>query len=270
MSANLIASHPVYRNRAGRMRAARGALAMLRPPPDLLPSQWAEDNVRIPTGNARPGPYRIENAPYQREPMDMLTDPECRRITLMWGAQVGKTLTLLCMQGYSIAMRPRSQMMMQPSQGDVQTWLETKFNPLVESSPAIARRIAKPRGREGVNNQKMKSYPGGFLMLAWAGSSKTMRGRSAPFIGCDEVDGYPRTAEGHPVEAVVAARRDLRRRPLPRRNLDADHQGRELHRGRIRGRRPAPLPHRLPALRCVADHAVVECDLDRAGIDGHR
>lgn len=172
---------------------------MLLPPPDLAPSQWAEQNVRIPQGNAIPGPFRVANAPYQREPMDMFVDPDCYRVTLKWGAQVGKTLTLLCIQGYAIDMRPRSQMMMQPSQADAQTWLETKFNPLVESSPSVARRIAKPRGREGVNNQKMKSYPGGFLMMAWAGSPKTMRGRSAPLIGCDEVDGYPKTPEGHPV-----------------------------------------------------------------------
>ena len=172
---------------------------MLKPPPDLRPSVWAESHVRVPLGNAIPGPYRLANAPYQREPMDQLVDPECYRVTLKWGAQVGKTLTALCVQGYAIDMRPRSQMMMQPAQGDAQTWLETKFNPLCESSPSIQRRIAKPRGRQGVNNQRMKSYPGGFLMMAWAGSPKTMRGRSAPLIVCDEVDGYPRTAEGHPV-----------------------------------------------------------------------
>lgn len=193
----LDASH--YRNLSGIVRAVRAGLAMLTPPPDLSVSQWAEQNVRIPTGNAVPGPYRVANAPYQREPMDQFVNPDCYRVTLKWGAQVGKTLTLLCIQGYAIDMRPRSQMMMQPSQGDVQTWLETKFNPLVDSSPSIARRIAPARGRDGVNNQRMKSYPGGFLMMAWAGSPKTMRGRSAPLIGCDEVDGYARTDEGHPV-----------------------------------------------------------------------
>lgn len=188
-----------FANAVGVERAVRCALAMLKPPPDIKPSEWAETHVRIPEGNAKPGPYRLANAPYQREPMDMLVDPECYRVTLMWGAQVGKTTLALCDQGYSIEMAPRSQMMMQPSQGDLQTWLETKFNPLVTSSPGLNRRLAKPRSRDGVNNQRMKSYPGGFLMFAWSGSSKTMRGRSAPFIVCDEVDGYERTDEGHPV-----------------------------------------------------------------------
>ena len=160
----------IFENAAGVERATRNALSMLRPPPDLKPSAWAEASVRIPEGNAVPGPLRLANAPYQREPMDMLVDPDCYRVSLMWGAQVGKTLLALCGQGYCIEVRPRSQMMMQPSETDLKTWLETKFNPLVEANPNLRRLIAKPRGRNGVNNQKMKSYPGGFMMYAWSGS----------------------------------------------------------------------------------------------------
>jgi len=169
------------------------------PPPNLAPSEWAERSIYIPIGNAVPGLIRFDNAPYQREPLDMTTNPGCSRITLMWGAQVGKTTLALCAQAYRIAQNPQSQIMMQPSQGDLHTWLETKFNPMVEANAELQDRIAKPRAREGVNNQAMKSYPGGFLMFSWSGSPKTMRGRSAPFIVCDETDGYDRTHEGHPV-----------------------------------------------------------------------
>ena len=188
-----------YQNTSGVADAIRRAQRMLLPPPALKPSEWAEQSVRIPIGNAIPGPMRLENAPYQREPMDMVVDPDCQRVSLQWSAQVGKTMLALCIQGYCIEVEPRSQMMMQPSQGDVQTWLETKFNPLVSANDNLSRLIAKPRGREGVNNQKMKSFPGGFLMFAWSGSPKTMRGRSAPLIVCDEVDGYEISEEGHPV-----------------------------------------------------------------------
>lgn len=177
-------------------------LAGFAPPPELKPSEWAEANVRIPVGNAVPGLVRFDNAPYQREPLDMTADPDCYRITLMWGAQTGKTFLALCGQGYRIAQDPTSQMMMQPSQGDLQVWLETKFQPLVDSNPELEALIAKPRARKGVNNQLMKSYPGGFLMFAWSGSPKTARGRSAPFIVADEVDGYDRTTEGHPVSLL--------------------------------------------------------------------
>lgn len=188
-----------FDNAPGVTRAIRKAQLLLRPPPDLLPSEWAEANVRIPIGNAVPGLIRFDNAPYQREPLDMTADPTCQRVTLQWGAQVGKTTLALCAQAYRIGQNPMSQIMMQPSQGDLHTWLETKFNPLIEANDGLRDVIAKPRGRDGVNNQRMKSYPGGFMMFSWSGSPKTMRGRSAPFIVCDETDGYDRTSEGHPV-----------------------------------------------------------------------
>jgi phage terminase large subunit GpA-like protein len=195
----MVVNARIFQNAAGLVRAVRAARAFLRPPPKLRPSEWAEQTIRIPIGNAVPGLIRFDNAPYQREVLDMTADPRCVRITLMWGAQTGKTQTALCAQGYRIAHNPVSQIMMQPSQGDLHTWLETKFNPLVESNERLQDLIAKPRGRNGVNNQRMKSYPGGFLMFSWSGSPKTMRGRSAPFIVCDETDGYDRTHEGHPV-----------------------------------------------------------------------
>lgn len=188
-----------FTNASGLSRALQAALQHLRPPPNIKPSEWAEKYVRIPVGNAIPGPVRFDNAPYQRLPLDMTVDPNCYRITLMWGAQIGKTMLALMAQGYRIAIRPSSQMMMQPSETDLQVWMNTKFTPLVDSTPSIRERMAKPRGRDGVNNSKMKSYPGGFIMFAWSGSPKTMRGRSAPLIVADEVDGYVATEEGHPV-----------------------------------------------------------------------
>jgi phage terminase large subunit GpA-like protein len=191
-----------FRNTEGLRKAINNAAHHLQPPPNLKPSEWAEQNIRIPIGNAVPGLIRFDHAPYQREPLDMTANPFCNRITLMWSAQVGKTTLALCAQAFKIGQDPQSQIMMQPSQGDLGTWLETKFNPLVASNDELERLIAKPRGREGVNNQRMKSYPGGFLMFSWSGSAKTMRGRSAPFIVCDEVDGYDKSTEGHPVSLL--------------------------------------------------------------------
>lgn len=191
-----------FSNVSAIKQALNKAKQLLRPPPNLKPSEWAEGQIRIPVGNAVPGLIRFDNAPYQREPLDMLVDPDCYRVTLQWAAQVGKTQLALCGQAYHIVMKPVSQMMMQPSQGDLQVWMNSKFNPMVDANQAIRDRLATPRGRDGVNNSTMKSYPGGFLMFAWSGSAKTMRGRSAPLIVADEVDGYEATEEGHPVSLL--------------------------------------------------------------------
>ena len=188
-----------FSNEEGVQLLRNRALRNLKPPLKLLPSEWAERKCRIPAGNALPGPVRFRNAPYQVEPLDMAVKEGCYRISLMWGAQTGKSQVQLMSMGYFIDHDPQSIMHMQPSQGDLQTWLSAKFDPMVDNTPSLKEKIAAPRGRDGVNNQRMKQYPGGFLMFAWSGSPKTMRGRSAPKIYPDETDGYERTAEGHPI-----------------------------------------------------------------------
>lgn len=183
--------------------AQRRALVNLVPPPDMLPSVWAEQNVRIPVGNAIPGPISFDNAPYQRGMIDVIKEPGVRRVSYKTGAQLGKTTIQQCITGYFIAHEPRSQIFVQPTQGDVQTFLETKLRPMLEANPSISGKMAKQRGREGVNNSRIISFIGGWLMFSWAGSPKTLRGRSAPIVQADEIDGYDATPEGDPGELLA-------------------------------------------------------------------
>lgn len=194
--------HP-FSNKSGVLAAARRAASQLVPPPDMLPSVWAEQNIRIPVGNAIPGPISFANAPYQRGMLDVTKEPGIRRVDYMTGAQLGKTTVQQCIVGYFIAHEPRSQIFAQPSQGDMQTFIETKLQPMLDANPAITSKMAKPRGREGANNSRIKAYIGGWLLFSWAGSPKTARGRSAPVVQADEVDGMPPTAEGDFVELLA-------------------------------------------------------------------
>ena len=70
------------------------------PPQDLLPSEWAEQNIFIPSGNARPGRISFDEMVYQRDIMDVAEDPTIHRMTLMMGAQTGKTMSALALLGY--------------------------------------------------------------------------------------------------------------------------------------------------------------------------
>ena len=191
-----------FSNFGSVLDAVRRSMQHLIPPPDLKPSDWAEKNIKIPVGNAIPGPINFDNAPYQRGMIDAIKERGVRRISYMTGAQLGKTTVQQCATSYFIAHEPRSQIFVQPTQGDVQTFLETKLRPMLESNPEIARKMAKPRSRDGVNNSRMISYIGGWLLFSWAGSPKTLRGRSAPVTHADEVDGMEATAEGDPVELL--------------------------------------------------------------------
>lgn len=192
-----------FGNLDGVLAADRRAAENLIPPPDMLPSVFAERNIVIPVGNAIPGPINFDNAPMQRGILDAIKEPGLRRMDLMLGAQLGKTTVLQCLTGYFIAHEPRSQIMAQPSEGDMMIFQEAKLKPMLEANPKIAKKMAKPRGRQGVNNSRMISYIGGFIMFSWAGSPKTARGRSAPVTQADEVDGYDATQEGDFLELLA-------------------------------------------------------------------
>ncbi|WP_080494105.1 phage terminase large subunit family protein [Burkholderia ubonensis] len=185
-------------------RAVRRAARNLIPPAHMLPSQWAEANLKIPAGNSVPGMIRFDNAPYQRGMIDAIVEPGIRRVSYMTGAQLGKTTVQQGITGYFIEHDPRSQIFIQPTQGDVQTFQETKLRPMLDANPKIAKRMAKARGRDGANNSRIISYIGGWLMFGWAGSPRTLRGRSAPVTQADEVDGMTAdTGEGDPLELLA-------------------------------------------------------------------
>lgn len=195
-------SSAIFSNYDSVLNAVRSALQHLIPPPDLMPSIWAEQNIKIPIGNAIPGPINFDNAPYQRGMIDVIREYGIKRVSFMTGAQLGKTTIQQCITAYFIAHEPKSQIFVQPTQGDVQTFLETKLRPMIEANKSISGKMAKQRSREGVNNSRMISYIGGWLMFSWAGSPKTLRGRSAPITHADEIDGMEATAEGDPIELL--------------------------------------------------------------------
>lgn len=192
-----------FSNIGAVLDAVQRAGTYLVPPPDMLPSEWAESNIVISVGNARPGPIRFDNAPPQRGMIDVIKEPGIRRVSYMLPAQFGKTTIQQCIIGYFVAHEPKSQIFVQPTQGDVQTFQETKLRPMLEANKAISSKMAKQRGREGVNNSRIISYIGGWLMFSWAGSPKTLRGRSAPITHADEIDGMEKTAEGDPGELLA-------------------------------------------------------------------
>ena len=156
----------------------------------------------VPVGNARPGPISFKDMPYQRQILDAVQDPAIRRITIMSGAQIGKTLIAISLIGYYTLHEPRSQMYMQPSEPDLQKWLASKFEPIVDANDRFKKAYVPARGTEGPNNQIIKSFRTGFLTMAWAGSGNALRGMSAPVLFCDEVDGYEYSEEGHPVDIL--------------------------------------------------------------------
>lgn len=59
-------------------------VAVLKPPPELTLSQWADTYRMLSAENsATPGRWHTDNAPYQREIMDAIGDQHVRKVVVM-------------------------------------------------------------------------------------------------------------------------------------------------------------------------------------------
>ena len=64
----------------------------MAPPPNLTVSQWADTHRQLSSeASAEPGRWNTDRAPYQREIMDVIGDPQVETVVIMSSAQIGKT-----------------------------------------------------------------------------------------------------------------------------------------------------------------------------------
>lgn len=183
-------------------RVERASRAVLRPPPMLTVSQWADEYRRLsPESAAEPGRWRTDRAPYQRGIMDAVTDPTVREIVVMKSAQVGWTEILGNVVGYYIDRDPSPILLIQPTLEMAETWSKDRLAPMIRDTPALNGKIKDARSRDSGNTMLHKQFPGGHITIAGANSPAGLASRPIRIVLCDEVDRYPKSAgtEGDPI-----------------------------------------------------------------------
>jgi phage terminase large subunit GpA-like protein len=178
------------------------ALAVLKPPPDLTISDWADQNRRLSSeASAEPGQWRTSRAEYQRGIMEAVSDPATETVVIMSSSQVGKTEVLNNSVGYHIDQDPAPIMVVMPTERDAETWSKDRFSPMARDTPCLQDKIANPKSRDGNNKILHKRFPGGHLTIVGANAPSGLASRPIRLLLCDEVDRYPFSAgaEGDPV-----------------------------------------------------------------------
>ncbi|WP_068776104.1 phage terminase large subunit family protein [Paenibacillus sp. FJAT-26967] len=178
---------------------------VVAPPPKLTVSQWADQHRRLSSeASDEPGQWRTDRAPYQREPMDALTDDEVETIILMWSSQVGKTENILNVIGYFVHHDPCPIMLVQPTLELALAFSKDRLYPMTRDTPALKQRIGTGKSRDSGNTMLHKTYPGGHITMAGANSPASLASRPIRVVLLDEVDRYPTSAgtEGDPVTLV--------------------------------------------------------------------
>src|SRR3954471_22093262 len=178
---------------------------MFQPPPRMTVREWADAfRYLSPEASAEPGKYSSERAPYQREPMEALSDPLVETTILMWPSQVGKTESAKNFIGRQIDHRPGPMLVMQPTLDMAETWSKDRFAPMIRDTPVLAKKVRDAKSRASDNTILHKKFPAGHLTGVGANSPASLASRPIRDVVCDEVDRYPVSAgaEGDPIGLV--------------------------------------------------------------------
>lgn len=144
---------------------------VLKPPPDLKLSEWADRYRRLSSeASAEPGRWKTEKAPYQKEIMDAITDITIKKVVVMSAAQVGKTdAVVLNPIGYYIHYDPSPMMVLQPTIQMAEAFSKERLSPMLRDTPVLSERV-NDKSRNSGNTILQKIFPGGHVTMVGANS----------------------------------------------------------------------------------------------------
>ena len=179
-----------------------------RPPPRMNACEWADTFLYLPSElSAQRGPkYSSANAPYQREPLKVMSSPKTRRVALMWASQLGKSLILQTYLGWRIDQRPRPILMVQPTIELAEAWSKERLAPVASETPVLRNKLSDPKSRAGGNTLRLKLFDGGFLAIVGSNAPGGLAGRSIGDVALDEIDRFEESA-GTEGDAIALAER---------------------------------------------------------------
>ena len=114
--------------------------------------------------------FRLSMAPYQREPMNAVKDPDVQSITLMWASQTGKTECINNIVAYFICQDPSPILCIQPTLEMADTWSKDRLAPMIRDTPNLKRVVSNSKSRDSGNTLLHKRFLGGHITMAGANS----------------------------------------------------------------------------------------------------
>jgi phage terminase large subunit GpA-like protein len=174
--------------------------AYIAPPPELTVSQWA-DQYRYLSSESAAAHGKWQTLPFQKEPLDSISDPLIHRTVIRAATQMLKTVTIENGIGYFAHQDPGPILVLQPRDADAKAFSKERIAPMIRDTPALRSIFSESKSRVSNNTIEEKLFPGGMLAITSAGSPGNLARRAIRFLFCDEVDKYPPTAgaEGNPI-----------------------------------------------------------------------
>ena len=160
-------------------------------PPGVI--EWAERNIQLDSRlTARPGLYNTTWTPYVRGVLEALADPGVHTVTLCWGSQTGKTLTLAIWLAYRIANDPAPALLVMPNADLARSYSETRLTPIFEKCKPVKRLFP-----QDMDDLKILEMQFATMTLSLVGSNSPANLSSRPICICvlDELDSFAAPSE---------------------------------------------------------------------------
>lgn len=181
----------------------RNICSILQPPPKMNVADWANAHMILSTeDSAEPGRYTTDRAPYQKEMMNAVGQPEVETVVYMTSAQIGKTQMLKNILGYYIDYHPSPILYVMPTLDDMKEFSKTRIATMIRDVPALRGKVAESRARDSGNTVLNKTFPGGYISMVGSNSPSSLSSKPIRILLADEIDRFDDSAgtEGDPLK----------------------------------------------------------------------
>lgn len=162
----------------------------IKPRPFLAVDEWVEspDGI-ILSGRSSgiPGPLRLRQTPYLREPLRAFNNSGVQRISLCFGTQAGKTTFIFCLLGYIIDYDPGPTMIVYPTLDMARGVSKDRIQPLIQDCPNLRRHLT---GSD--DDFQLLAYTLDRLTVrfAWSNSESATRSHPIKYLLKDELSAF--------------------------------------------------------------------------------
>ena len=166
--------------------------------------EWCEEHINLSTDFvADPGPFRINLTPYMRDVYNALDfDSTIEEVTMLFGAQLGKTQMILNFKLFCQSVRPGTMLSILPTAEMCTAYSKQRLGPMLDHCQIAQEHLRASVGREAASTLTHKLFYGGSIMLTGAHSKTKLSSIPVQYLLQDEIDRYKKNhdGEGDPLE----------------------------------------------------------------------
>ena len=155
-----------------------------RPPARLAPSDWASGRVIIQDGLTPK--FQVENAPWQREPLDVLANADAKEVVFLAPIGTGKTTFMEAGLAYIFSEDPGPTLIVGQTDDDLKDWAETRMDYMIRNTPETA--LLMPHDRH--KKRKMQILSAAMSLFLTGANLSGLQSKSMRRVFCDEAWQY--------------------------------------------------------------------------------